>query len=181
MQRDPMDVKRAATLGVGGGALAVWLAAAATSGVRVSAPPEAAVITPIEISSAALAAEIARLHDRLRPSSTPREPVRNPFQFTPHGAMRSAPARSPRDGSIAASTQPPAVPNAPALKLSGIAEDPGADGPIRTAIISGEGQLFLVKEGEFVTPRYRVATISADVVEVVEVDTNRTLRLAMRP
>lgn len=179
MQRDPMDVKRAATLGVGGGMIAVWLAAAATPGVRVSPPPEAAVITPIEISSAALATEIARLHDRLRPSSTPREPVRNPFQFTSHRATRSA--RSPLDGSIAASTPPPAVPPPPALKLSGIAEDPGADGPIRTAIISGEGQLFLVKEGEMVTPRYRVVKISADVAELVEVDTNRTLRLAMRP
>ena len=57
------------------------------------------------------------------------------------------------------------------MKLAGIAEDPEADGPVRTAIISGEGQLFMVKEGEAVTPRYRVAKISADVVELVDLST----------
>jgi hypothetical protein len=74
---------------------------------------------------------------------------------------------------------PAPLPPSP-LKLSGIAEDPGADGPVRTAIISGQGQLFLVKEGEMVTTRYRVAKISADGVELVDVGTNATLRLVMR-
>ena len=44
--------------------------------------------------------------------------------------------------------------------------------PVRTAIISGEGQLYMVKEGEAVTPRYRVAKISADVVELVDLFDN---------
>ena len=65
-------------------------------------------------------------------------------------------------------------------KLAGIAEDAGADGPVRTAIISGGGQLFMVKEGETVTPRYRVAKISADVVELTDVIDNSVRRLALR-
>ncbi len=68
----------------------------------------------------------------------------------------------------------------PPLKLSGIAEDPGDDGPVRVAFISGEGQLFMVKEGETVTPRYRVAKISADVVELTDIIDNSVRRLALR-
>jgi Tfp pilus assembly protein PilP len=66
------------------------------------------------------------------------------------------------------------------LKLAGIAEDAGAEGPVRTAIISGEGQLYMAKEGDNVTPRYRVVRISPDVVELLDVIDNSTRRLALR-
>src|SRR5207244_1575600 len=67
---------------------------------------------------------------------------------------------------------PPPVrrPAPPVLKLSGIAEDETPSGPVRTAILSGLGQLFLVKEGENVTARFRVVKISADVVELADLD-----------
>ena len=68
----------------------------------------------------------------------------------------------------------------PPLKLAGIAEDAGPDGPVRIAIVSGEGQLFMVKEGETVTPRYRVTKISADVIELTDVVDNSVRRLALR-
>ena len=74
----------------------------------------------------------------------------------------------------------PATVSLPPLRLSGIAEDPGADGPIRIAFISGDGQLFMAKEGELVTARYRVAKISADVVELTDVIDNSVRRLALR-
>jgi hypothetical protein len=126
---------------------------------------------------AELATEIARLHDRLRPTATPAHPGRNLFQFTApkHGTSHAASPALTEALPAPASPPPPVL-----LKLSGIAEDPGADGPLRTAIISGLGQLFLVKEGEMLGNRYRVAKISADVVELVEVDANTTLRLAMK-
>jgi hypothetical protein len=80
-----------------------------------------------------------------------------------------------------------AVPPQPALKLVGIAEDTSAASDdadnkklVRTAIISGEGQLFLVKEGESVTTRYRVAKISADVVELTDLGIGATRRLALK-
>ena len=47
---------------------------------------------------------------------------------------------------------------------------PGPTVPSALAFISGGGQLFMVKEGDTVTPRYRVAKISADVVELTDVD-----------
>ena len=75
---------------------------------------------------------------------------------------------------------PPLPPPLPPLKLVGIAEDPGADGPQRTAILVGDGQLFTVKEGENVTARYRVARISVDVVELLDLNDNSLRRLALR-
>jgi hypothetical protein len=172
-----MNLKRTAAIGVVGGALAVWLAAAATSGIRENRAPSSSSVTPIELRGAELASEIARLHERLRPTAAPQQhPARNLFQFR-SSKPRSAPAQAPALTETASALVPPP------LKLSGIAEDPGPDGPLRTAIISGQGQLFLVKEGEMVTSRYRVAKISADVVELVdvtEVGANTTVHLSMR-
>lgn len=175
-----MNLKRTATIVVVGGALAAWLAAAATSGVHDTAAIGAIVQrTPIEARGAALAMEIARLHERLRPVSSPRHSGRNLFQFSaPRPRAASAPPPAAR---AALSEAAPLAPPPPAFKLSGIAEDPGPDGPVRTAIISSPPQLFLVKEGEMVTARYRVSRISVDVVELVDVSTNVSLRLAMKP
>jgi hypothetical protein len=169
-----MNLKRTTTIVVVGGALLAWLAGAATSNREAALAPIVQT-TPIDVRGAELASEIARLHERLRPSVSPRQPERNLFAF------RAAPVRAmpPPPAPKAALTE--AAPLAqPSLKLAGIAEDPGPDGPVRTAIISGEGQLFMVKEGETVAVRYRVARISADVVELVDVNDNSVRRLALR-
>ena len=104
---------------------------------------------------------------------------------------RSAPAPAPR---CPPSARAPALPSAP---MAAPSVDAGAQArghqrrsrPRRPrqqrtrrfvqAIISGEGQLFIVKEGEAVTARYRVARISAEVVELIDVSaTTSTRRLA---
>ena len=138
------------------------IAGAATSGVRRAAP----IVTPpntnaIELQGAELAAEVARLRERLQPADQPQQPARNLFQFSaralafvgrrpaaPAGAARGRrrPCRRRRSRSI------------------GLADD-GADGR-RTAIISGFGDLFLVKDGDSITSRYRVIRIDADGVEL---------------
>jgi len=172
-----MTVKRTTTIVVVGAALVAWLAGAATSNHLI---PPAPIVQPtaIEKRGAELAVEIERLHQRLAPSVTPRAPGRNLFTFhqaAPQAAPPVAPTPRP---AITEFTPPPFA--LPPLKLSGIAEDPGADGPIRVAFIAGEGQLFMVKEGELVTPRYRVAKISAEVVELTDVVDNSIRRLALR-
>jgi hypothetical protein len=175
-----MHVKRTATIVLVGGALAAWFAGAATSNRAVPAPiiPRPATI---DARGAVLASEITRLHERLRPSTTPRTPSRNLFTF--HAApVPVAPAAVPR----AALTEMPLAAPAmamPALKLAGISEDPGPgdnDGPVRQAFISGEGQLFIVKEGEAVTARYRVVKISSEVVELIDLRDDTTRRLALK-
>ena len=79
---------------------------------------------------------------------------------------RTAAARSDRPSR--AGRRAPVPPPRPALKLIGVAEDSAAGSPVRTAIISAPDQLYVVKEGERVTSRYRRRTISPDVVELVD-------------
>ncbi len=176
-----MNLTRTATIVVVGGALAMWLANAATSARRgeTSHPDLQYTPKPIDARGEALALEVARLHDRLRPTAVPRDPGRNLFQFTA-APPRPVPVATPKpvlSEALPIATPPPV---APPFKLIGIAEDAGPSGPVRTAIVSAPGQLFLVKEGQNVTLRYRVAKISADVVELEDLGDHTTVRLAMK-
>jgi hypothetical protein len=172
-----MNPKRTATIVVVGGALLAWLAGAATSNREIAPAPVISIPT-IDNSGVALEKEIARLHERLRPTATPAQSNRNLFSFRA-APVRAVPAPSapPAPALVEA---PPLPPPLPPLKLVGIAEDPGADGPARTAILVGDGQLYTVKEGENVTARYRVTRISADVVELLDLNDNSLRRLALR-
>ena len=172
-----MNFKRTTTIVVIGAASIAWFAGAMTSNHPI---PPATVVqqTPIEKRGAELAIEIERLHERLAPAAAPRTPGRNLFTF--HAAPVRQPAPLPPVPATPALTEMPAPIALPPLKLSGIGEDAGPSGPIRIAFIAGGGQLFMVKEGETVTPRYRVARISADVVELTDVVDNSVRRLALR-
>ena len=174
-----MNVKRTLVIGAMGGALAVWLAAAATStsrSVTSVAMPKPSVI---DASGAQLAAEVARLHERMRPTDTPLQ-TRDLFRYArrPSGGRRPAP-ETPAPVPVP-QARPESSPAAAQLKLVGIAEDVGDSGPVRTAIVSGFGELFLVKEGEAVTLRYRVSRISSEAVELIDATDNTTIRLALK-
>jgi len=162
--------KRTVLLVLALAALAAWLAAASTSGVP-SARPIVAAPAAIDARGAALAAEINRLHDRLRPTATP-EHNRNLFQFVARAPLASA-AVAP-----AAAPAPPPIPVAvePPFKLIGIAEDAGT----RTAILSSPAQLLMVKQGDVVATKYRVAAISADAIELTDSVDGSVLRLVLR-
>lgn len=174
-----MNIKRTATILVAGAALAVWLAAAATSGHREPIGTAVPVKPAIDTRGEDLASEIARLHERLRPAAGPQQPGRNLFSY----ALRPSPAAPPPPSAPAsrpALTETPAASSTAPFKLSGIAEDLTADGTVRTAVISTSGQLFLVKEGESVTARYRVQKIYSDAVELSDLTEGRVVRLAFR-
>lgn len=166
-----MNVKRIAMLSAAGAVLAAMIAGATTSGVRRPAP---VVIPPnttaIELQGAELAAEVARLRARLRPADQPQEPARNLFQFGAR-ASRTAPAAPvlPLEPTAA-----PALPPPPPFTLIGFA----SEGAVRTAIISGSGDLFLAREGDSITAQYRLIRIDADGVELGALDgTTFTLTL----
>lgn len=167
-------------IGAAGGAVAVWLAAAATSNPRPMAPIAPTQPTVVEQSGAALAVEVRRLHERLRPTDAPID-SRDLFRYAARSARSTpgavAPAPAPIEVAPALQDLAPVV--AP-LRLEGLAEDRGADGPIRTAVISGFGDFFLVKEGDNVTLRYRVAKISSEAVELTDLTDNSPVRLALR-
>ena len=175
-----MSFKRTATLLVIGAALAAWLYAAANSGVD-SAPPLAAGNTPpIDQRGAALATEIARLRDQLRPSAAPRQPSRNVFSYGARAVPKAPPLPSPPVSTPALTEVVPLRPAPQVVKLSGIAEDNTPGGWVRTAILSMGGQLYFVKEGEKVSDRFQVVKISSDVVELTDLTDNTTVRLALR-
>ena len=173
-----MNLKRTSTIVLSGAAIGAWLAGAATSNHPIPVTP---IDQPaaIEVRGAELAREIARLHERLRPTSSPRQPGRNLFAFRA-GAPRASPPAVVSAPPPVISAAAPLTSAPPSLKLAGIAEDTETGAPIRTAIIAGEGQLYMVKEGETVTPRYRVTKISADVVELVDLVDDSIRRLALR-
>ena len=173
-----MNVKRTTIIFVVCAAVAAWFSAAMTPG-----GPSPAIVPPppVDVRGAALAAEISRLHERLRPDTVPRERPRNLFAF--RSTARSAPvpqappgaAPDGRTGPVAAALLP--------LTLAGLAEDAGPNGPVRTAVVSGDGQVFLVKEGETFSARgitYRVGTISANSVEVVDVSDGQARTLFLK-
>ena len=150
------------------GALAAWLAAASTSGVR-HARPFVAPSPAIDLRGAALAAEIERLHERLRPTVAP-EHNRNLFQFAPaHAAVQPIVEPPPVPLSEPTPAEPP-------FKLIGIAEDSGT----RTAILTSPAQLMMVKAGDLVASKYRVAGISADSIELSDTADGSILRLALK-
>lgn len=150
------------------GALAAWLAGASTSGVR---PPRPVLPPrPVDLRGAALAAEIERLHDRLRPTATP-EHNRNLFQFA---APRVPVARPVPPAALVPA--PIVAPVEPPFKLIGIADDAGT----RTAILSSAAQLIMVKEGEVVASKYRVDRISPDAIELTDAADGSVSRLALK-
>jgi hypothetical protein len=171
-----VNLKHAATIVTTGGALAAWIAGSVTTSRSVA---QATVVArpAIDAQGAELAVEVSRLHDRLQPSATPRSPSRNLFRFRaappPHAVAPTAAPAAPQPETPA---PPPVVP----MRLVGMAEDTGPDGPVRTAFINVEGQLFNVREGEMLLQKYRVAKISADVVELADVGDGTVRRLALR-
>jgi hypothetical protein len=172
-----MKRRRRATLVAGGALLAAWAAAASLP--EGPAPPAPAPVRSSEAAAGGrVEADAVRLRARLaepRPGLGPS--VRNPFRFS-----RRAPAqaRPGPDAGHAAALAAPAVPPPLPLVLAGIAEQDAAGNPQRTAVISDFAHLYLVKEGDAVTDRYRVERVGADAVELRDGLTGATLRLGLR-
>ena len=141
----------------GGGLLATWLAVTPNTTVAPASPrpatPGAAAVRNVTADD--LNAQAEKLAAHL--ATVPMRPAgRNPFRFG-----RTSATKTPASSAIA-QIAAPAVPQPapPSLSLSGIFTDKGKRG----AIITGEGQLYLVTEGESVAGRYVVATVDGDAV-----------------
>ncbi len=174
-----MTLIRAATYAGVASLLATWLASAN----GVSAPPDPPAPQPRAARSAAQAladdvqAQTARLRGRLASAPAPRTPGRNPFAF----ARRA-------DRPMVASTQPapmistaPALPPEPPLQLAGVAEQETDGVTVRTAMITADSdELFMLTVGASLGGRYKVTAISSDAVELSDLVTGGTRRLALR-
>jgi hypothetical protein len=161
--------------------VAVWGASASLSLARSDGqndrraaendrPPAPALFDVEEASS--------RIRNRQRESPAPREGGRNPFEYA---RLTAPPAPAAPEAPSAEAIALPVTPPPPPFTLSGIADKTGEDGAmVRTAVISSPDRLFFVKVGDNVTSRYTVSAIGADAVELREVTTGETLRLALQ-
>ena len=144
----------------GGGILATWLAVSPNNGVPSASTAAAVQRSASQTRSTAeeLNAQAARLRERtaavqLRPST------RNPFRFSsPKTATPPDAERGVQPLLLEPVTQ--TAPAAPAVTLSGIAQNAGT----RTAIISANGQVYLAGEGDPVAGRFTVIAIDAEAV-----------------
>ena len=146
----------------GASVLATWLAVSPNHGVPVT-EPAAAVRRPAsaaEPTAEELNLQAARLRYRTA-AVTLRPSTRNPFRY---GSPKSSAApRVSRERGVQPAAIEPAIqaaPPAPPLKLSGVAQK----GATRTAILSGDGQIYVVGVGESVAGRYTVITIDPEAV-----------------
>ena len=167
-----MTSSRTVGIVVGAGLLAAWFAAA--NGSRPAAPP----LPPVSAAPDAQLREVQQLleqtnqlHGAVATMTAPRPQIRNLFQFG-----TSTPAD--REAAAGAGRQAPAAvaPAQPALDLEGIADD-GKGG--LTAIIGGEGRLFLARPGDQVTSRYRVRAIGQGTVELEDLTGGPALTLRL--
>jgi hypothetical protein len=171
-------VKRILALGAAVGAVAAWWAAASTATPPRSSDNLVRKTTPVEMRGAELAAEIARLRERLHPTVAPQTPSRNLFEFA---ARQSAPGPAAAAPAAAAVEVPTSVITPPPLKLVGIAEDEGPEGAIRTAIVSSSsGELFFAKPGDRLADRYLIAKISSEAAEVTDLANDSTFTLILK-
>ncbi len=96
---------------------------------------------------------------------------RDPFRFVqPAATDQSAIAAALRDAALQALASASQQPPQPQIRLVGIAESGSGDATIRTAVVSLDGELALVREGERLGQRYRVARITADSVHLEDGD-----------
>lgn len=179
----PFDVKRAALMTVSG-ALFAWVGTASvppgrartagqpdvrygsrSTGVRSESPDPAPPIV------------IEPLHD-WRVVTEPPARSRNLFAFRSAAATLHPERTSPQNPAPAITV--PAEPPPPIMKFEGVAEDFDQAGVTRTAIIAAGGQLFLVREGDSVTDRYRVTAVSSTTVDLSDVIAGTSLQLILR-
>ena len=152
----------------GGGVLATWLAVTPNQGMPTSAPTQAQrPAVAREPSADELRAKTNRIRARTNTAAL-RASTRNPFRFT---ASRSSPASGPSVAPPAPVGLPaPAVALPPALTLNGVTGKQTADGVRRTAVISGDGLMYFVGEGDSVAGRYTVIKIDPEAVVLRDAD-----------
>jgi hypothetical protein len=170
-----VTARRAAVWLGGSTLLAAWFAAAAGPSLAPDTHADPPTYQAPEPDRAALrlAAEAERLNGRLSIVVAPPPVRRNPFLFA---SKVQVAGRAP---DAAEPVAPPAVAAAPPVTLLGVAEDTNGPSLVRTAILSIRGELLLVKEGELVSGRYRIAAIDADAVELEDTVESRTIRIVL--
>jgi hypothetical protein len=170
-----MSPTRAAAYLGGAVLFAGWFASAAgvTRQARIARVlPPSPEVAQLDAVTSNVQSQASRLRQRMASAPAPHAPFRNPFVFSERQSRRVAAARREP-----APAQPEVVtPDEPPLDLLGVAEE----GATRTAMIGLGDELLMVTVGHEVAGRYRVAAVGPDVVELQDLTTGATRRLALK-
>jgi Tfp pilus assembly protein PilP len=170
-----MSPTRAAAYLGGAVLFAGWFASAAgvTRQARIArALPPSPEIAQLDAVMSNVQSQASRLRQRMASAPAPQAPFRNPFVFAERQIRPVATAR--REPALAPLELVP--PDEPPLDLLGVAEE----GATRTAMIGMGDELLMVTVGHEVAGRYRVAAVGPDVVELKDLATGATRRLALK-
>ena len=170
-----MSRKRAAAYLVGGILLAAWLASAAGVTMRprpVPLPRRSAEAVQLDSVASDVQSQAVRLRQRLATAPRLQSPTRNPFAFA---ERETAPQPAPKPVATTPSFIQKLIAE-PDLTLLGVAEE----GTVRTAMIASGDELLMTTEGQTIMGRYRVGRVGADTVELVDLATGATRRLALK-
>ena len=180
------------SLWAGGAALlAAWLSSAAGT-TPGGVPPPGGASAPLPSQALApptgpaaveridLDREVARMAAWLERAPRPRPVVRNPFTLAPR--RRADPAGG--SGTVVPQGWAPgpaaAAPAAPLrVSLAGIATEAAPSGPLRTAILSVDGQVMLAQVGDEVPGPYQVQRVDDDAVELFDPARQTSFRLTL--
>lgn len=170
-----MKPARAAVYLGGGILLAAWLASAAGVGHPSIPQPPAPSTEAMQLDALAsgVQSQATHLRQRLAAAPAPHSETRNPFAFAAAERPQPAAVEKAVDAEPVSTMQTVPEPN---LVLLGLAED----GSTRTAMIESGDDLVMATEGQTIVGRYRVAKISADGIELVDLVTGTTRRLLLK-
>jgi len=161
-------------------ALGGWLASGSgvSRGPSVAPAPQQEDIPPppIAVEAAAIRAGVQRLQARSGGRPSLPAAARNPFRFN---ERQPAPEPVPSQAASRPALSTARV-STPDFRLIGLAEDPGPEGPQRTAVVSGLDQLFFLKVGDLFGGHFKVVGLSADAIEIEDSTTGTTFTLTMR-
>ena len=157
--------------------LAGWLASTPPVSVAENNPAIPAR-SPQAVSSAAsdIVEQASRLQARIRREAAYVRPQRNPFQFE---AARPAEEAVPEQPELPEPVSGPVTAPPPTVTLAGVAEDRLPQGIERTAILSTQAGVLLVRVGDEVPGQYRVSSVEEEAVVLVSLADGSTLRLSL--
>ncbi len=158
-----MPTSRVVLVVAGVALVAVWMAAAAGACVVGSLPAGASM----DVASGAWPPPggLPVVREPRRPAAVAAR-RRDPFRLAELRSRQPA-APDPAAGhDLAAPEAAPAIPDGPALSLIGVADSDAGPRRVRTAIVSGAGELWLAVEGQSIAGRYRVVRIQDDRVDL---------------
>jgi hypothetical protein len=171
-----MSPTRAAAYLGGAVLLGGWFASAAGV-IRQPRPIHVPARSPEAVQLDAVAMDVqsqaSRLRHRMAGAPAPKAPFRNPFVFLDRETPPMTTAR-PAPPPAEVRFEPMVAPLEP--ELLGIAEE----GTTRTAILGLGDELIMVTVGQEVAGRYRVSAVGADAVELKDLATGATRRLALK-